>query len=136
MKKILLFLLAAGLIGGAYGYYLWNKPHEDMGTAKAAATLSAAQLLSEYTADETAANGKYLGQTIAISGQVKEATDEGGVVKVMLEAGDENFGVYCTFDSAFQHPRRAFPVGESVTFKGKCDGINLDVQLSRCVEQK
>ena len=136
MKKILLFLLAAGLIGGAYGYYLWNKPHVDMGAAKAAATLSAAQLLSEYTADETAANGKYLGQTIAISGQVKEATDEGGIVKVMLEAGDENFGVYCTFDSAFQHPRTSFPVGEQITLKGKCDGVNLDVQLSRCVEVK
>ena len=136
MKKILLFLLAAGLIGGAYGYYLWNKPHEDMGAAKAAVTLTAAQLLSEYTADETAANGKYLGQTIAVTGKVKESTDEGGAVKIMLDAGDENFGVYCTLDSAFQHPRRAFPVGESVMLKGKCDGINLDVQLSRCVEQK
>lgn len=136
MKKILLSLLVVGLIGAAYGYYLWNKPHEDMGAAKADAALSAAQLLSEYTADETAANGKYLGHTIAVSGTVKETTDEGGTVKVMLDAGDENFGVYCTLDSAFQHPRKIFPVGESVTLKGKCDGINLDVQLSRCVEQK
>ncbi len=136
MKKILLFLLAAGLIGAAYAYYLWNKPHEDMAASKAAATLTAGQLLSEYTADETAANGKYLGQTIAVSGKVKEMTEEGGVLKVMLDAGDENFGVYCTLDSAFQHPRRVFPIGEPITFKGKCDGINLDVQLSRCVEQK
>lgn len=136
MRKILLFLVAAGLVGAAYAYYLWNKPHEDMGAAKATATLTAAQLMSEYTADETAANGKYLGQTIAVSGKVKEATDEGGILKVMLDADDENFGVYCVLDSAFQHPRRVFPVGESVTLKGKCDGINLDVQLSRCVEQK
>jgi hypothetical protein len=136
MKKILLSLLAVGLIGAAYGYYLWNKPHEDMGAAKAAVTLSAAQLLGEYTTDETAANGKYLGQTIAVNGTVKESAEEGGTVKVMLDAGDENFGVYCTLDSAFQHPRKVFPVGESVTLKGKCDGINLDVQLSRCVEQK
>lgn len=136
MKKTLLFLLVAGLIGAAYGYYLWNKPHEDMGAAKAAVTLTAAQLLSEYTADETMANSKYLGQTIAVSGQVKESTNENGQVKIMLDAGDENFGVYCALDSAFQHPRKDFSVGENITLKGKCDGINLDVQMSRCVEQK
>jgi len=136
MKKILLFLLAAGLIGGAYGYYLWNKPHEDMGASKAEATLSAADLLHDFTADENVANTKYLGKTIAVSGKVKETSIEDGVVKIMLEASNENFGVYCALDSAFQHPRKNFPTGEQVTLKGKCDGINLDVQLSRCVEVK
>lgn len=136
MKKALIFLLFAGLLGGAYAYYLWNKPKEDMGKSKATATVSAAQLLSEYTDNEDAANAKYLGNTIAVSGTVKESSTEDGVIKVMLDAANENFGVYCALDSAFQHPRTSFPVGEQITLKGKCDGVNLDVQLSRCVEVK
>jgi len=53
----------------------------------------------------------------------------------MLETG-QDFGVYCTLDSLAQHPRTNFPAGETITLKGKCDGLNLDVQLSRCVEVK
>ncbi len=133
MKKILLSLLAIGLISAAIGYYQWNKPKEDMAASKAEASVTAAALLAEYTADETAANAKYLGKTIAVSGQVKEITMEAGTIKVMLDTG-QDFGVYCILDSLAQHLRTNFPVGEKITLKGKCDGLNLDVQLSRCVE--
>ncbi|HMX39395.1 MAG TPA: hypothetical protein PK971_09900 [Saprospiraceae bacterium] len=136
MKKLLLFLVVAGLLAAAYGYYLWNKPHENMAKATAAFTLSAEQLLGDYLADENAANAKYLGKIVAVTGKVKETTAEDGVVKVMLDAGNENFGVYCTLDSAYQHPRKDFPAGSPITLKGSCDGLNLDVQLSRCVEQQ
>lgn len=136
MKKLLLFLVVAGLIGAAYGYYLWNKPHENMAKADAAFTLSADQLLSDYMTDENAANAKYLGKIVAVTGRVKETTTEDGVVKVMLDANNENFGVYCTLDSAYQHPRKDFPIGAPIMLKGNCDGLNLDVQLSRCIEEQ
>ncbi|MEO6759836.1 MAG: hypothetical protein ABIO24_10320 [Saprospiraceae bacterium] len=135
MKKALLFLLLIGVAGVAIGYYQWNKPKENMSTSKAEETVDAGQLLTEYNANEDAANAKYLGKTIAVSGKVKETTQEDGTVKVMLETG-QDFGVYCTLDSLAQHPRTDFPAGETVTLKGKCDGLNLDVQLSRCVEVK
>ncbi|MEO6038614.1 MAG: hypothetical protein ABIQ93_09375 [Saprospiraceae bacterium] len=135
MKKALLFLLIIGVVGVAIGYYQWNKPKENMTTSKAEATVDAAQLLTEYNDNEAAANAKYLGKTIAVSGKVKETNREGGTVKVMLETG-QDFGVYCTLDSLAQHLRTDFPAGEAITLKGKCDGLNLDVQLSRCVEMK
>ncbi len=133
MKKALLALLIIGIVGIAVGYYQWNKPKENMATSQAEATVGAAQLLTEYSAAEDAANAKYLGKTIAVSGPVKETSIEAGTIKVMLGTGQE-FGVYCTLDSLAQHPRTAFPLGETITLKGKCDGYNLDVQLSRCVE--
>jgi uncharacterized protein (UPF0333 family) len=133
-KRILLLVLGLALIGAAVGYFLWNKPHENMASSKAEATLEATALFSAYNADENAANSKYLGKTIAVSGKVKEVTKtEGGPAKITLETGDE-FAVICELDALSQHPRTDFPVGETVTFKGKCDGLNLDVQLSRCVE--
>ncbi len=135
-KRILLLLVGLGLIGIAVGYALWNKPHENMKSSKAEATLEAAALFKEYNADETASNAKYLGKTIAVTGKVKEsAKAEGGPAKITLETGDE-FAVICELDALSQHARTDFPVGETVTFKGKCDGLNLDVQLSRCVEVK
>ncbi len=135
MKKAILALLIIALAGLAVGYYQWNKPKENMVTSQAEAVLEAAQLLTEYSAAEDAANDKYLGKTIAVTGPVKETSIEAGTVKVMLGTGQE-FGVYCTLDSLAQHPRTEFPVGETITLKGKCDGYNLDVQLSRCVEVK
>lgn len=136
MKKILYFLLGVAILGGVYGYYLWNKPHENVQASKPAAVIDAAQLLNDYIGDENAANTKYLGQTVQVSGTVKESAEEDGVTKVMLDAGNENFGIYCTLDSAGPHPRKIFSPGEKLTIKGKCDGINLDVQLSRCFEVK
>jgi len=135
-KRILLLILGLGLIGVAIGFALWNKPHENIAKSKAEATVEAVALFKEYNTDENAANGKFLGKTIAVTGKVKECSKTGGgPPKVTLETGDE-FAVICELDALSRHPRTDFQVGETVTFKGKCDGLNLDVQLSRCVEVK
>lgn len=135
-KRILLLVLGLGLIAAAIGIAIWNKPHENMKSSKAEAVVAATELFKEYNADETAANAKFLGKTIAVSGKVKETSKtEGGPAKIILETGDE-FAVICELDALSQHPRTDFAAGETVTFKGKCDGLNLDVQLSRCVEVK
>lgn len=136
MKRIIYFLLALACIGGAIGYYLWNKPHENMQTAKADIAMDATALFNEYVADETAANAKYLDKTIAVSGKVKEITKtDDGTVKVSLETGND-FGILCELDPLSKHPRTDFAAGETVTFKGNCTGLNFDVQLTRCVEVK
>lgn len=135
-KRILILILGLGLIGAAVGYALWNKPHENMKSSKAEVQLEASALFEAYNADENASNSKFLGKTIEVSGKVKETSKtEGGPVKVTLETGDE-FAVICELDALSQHARTDFQAGEMVTFKGKCDGLNLDVQLSRCVEVK
>lgn len=136
MKKALWFLLAAGLIGAAAGFYLWNKPHQDIAASKTEVAIGADQLLSEFSADETAANAKYLDKMIAVSGPVRSSeTDEEGGVKVLLETGSD-FAVSCELDKFAKHPRTGFQPGETVTLKGLCSGYNLDVQISRCVEVK
>lgn len=136
MKRIVYILLAIACAGGAIGYYLWNKPQKDMQAAKADMAIDAAALFNEFNTNETAANAKYLDKTVAVSGKVKEVTKtEDGTVKVSLDTGSE-FGVFCELDPLSQHARTDFPVGETVTFKGICTGLNFDVQLTRCVEVK
>jgi hypothetical protein len=136
MKKILLILLALAVVGGATGYYLWNKPHKDMAAAKIDLALDAKAIYDEYQADENAANAKYLEKVIAVKGTVKETTkDEDGTIKVSLET-ENDFGVLCVLSERANHARTDFPAGEAVTFKGNCTGLNFDVQLIDCVEVK
>ena len=136
LKKVILGLLALALIGGGIGYYLWNKPHQDIAASKADVALDATQLFNEFNTDETAATAKYLDKMIAVSGTVKSAeTDAEGTTKVQFDTGSD-FGVSCELDKFAQHPRTTFEAGEKITLKGLCSGFSFDVQLSRCVEIK
>ncbi len=135
MKKMLYVLLAVGIIGAAVGYNLWNKPHQDIAAAKTDVAIDAVALYNEYDTDENAANAKYLDKVVAISGKVKEASkDADDAVKVSLEAGSEMGVVACELSPFAKHKRTDFQVGEQVTFKGKCTGLNLDVVFVECVE--
>jgi hypothetical protein len=138
MKKILSALLVLGLLGGAYGYYLWNKPPESMAKKTADLGIPAATLFAEFKAGEEAANAKYVGKIVAVSGTVLESKNVDGTTKVSLNAGADGASVLCEFDPQTQHARTAFAVGESVTLKGECSGADLDgtVMLSRCAEMK
>lgn len=137
MKKILLSLVVLALLGAGTGYYLWNKPHENMETRKVDTAVDATQFFQEFNTDETAANAKYLDKAVAVTGAVREVTksDDGKEVKVILSTGSE-FGVVCVLDPLSHHDRTDFAVGEKVTFKGLCSGLNFDIQLDRCVEMR
>ena len=137
MNKLLKYGLVLALIGGAVGYYLWNKPHENMERAAADVQLTAAELFTAFAEDETTANAAYLDKVVAVSGQVREVSKSAeGLTKVTLDSGDEMFGVICQLDELSEHERTDFTTGENVTFKGKCTGMLMDVVLVRCVEVK
>lgn len=137
MKKILLFGLAAIALGGGVGFYMYNKPHMNMQSAAADLQVDATSLYSEYESDETSANTKYLGKILEVSGTVRETStdEEAGTVKVMLDSGSELGGIICELDPLSKHKRTEFAVGEQVRMKGKCDGMLMDVVITRCVEE-
>lgn len=134
MKRLLPILALLALAGAGVAYYLWNKPHQNMQTAKADLALDAAKLFEAYNADETGSNALYLEKIIAVTGRVKEVKkNEDGTTRIMLDTG-QDFGVSCELDALSKHPRTDFTIGETVVFKGTCTGLNFDVQLARCVE--
>ncbi|MEK7253942.1 MAG: hypothetical protein AAB316_04305 [Bacteroidota bacterium] len=138
MKKILLFGLLIAVVGIGIGYMIYNKPHKNMASAKADYTLDAKVLVAEFSSDEAAANEKYLGKIITVTGSVAEVTtDDNGNPSVMLDTGDPMAAVKCNLDFASKPKRTEFQTGETVTLKGDCSGfIELTgVILDRCVEQ-
>ena len=134
MKKLLIIGAILAVAGLAAGYYMYNKPHEDIRSAKADYTMTAQELFAAYEANETEANQKYLGKMIQVTGTVQAAKkDEEGKTGIALTGGDM-FGVICKLDDFSEPKRTAFQPGEQVTFKGECTGMLMDVVLVRCVE--
>lgn len=132
--KYLLIVVILAVAGVGIGYYLYNKPHQNMEQAAADTSLPATELLRQFQDDETTANQAYLDQVVQVSGQVESVSrDEQGHVQVRLQAGDPLSGVICQLDDLTEHERTDFSPGEQVTFKGLCTGMLMDVVLVRCV---
>lgn len=137
MKKYLLLLLLLVIVGLGVGYFLYNKPHKNIAKTPADFELEAPALFQEFETDETAANAKYLDKVVEVKGRVKETSvNEEGVVSVTLDAGADLFGVICQLDNLSEHKRLEFSEGETLTFRGVCTGMLMDVVLVRCVEAR
>lgn len=135
MKNLLKIGLPLLIIGLVAAFYLYNKPHENMERAAADVSITAPELFSQFSSDETQANANYLDKVTQVQGTVKEISKSPeGLTKVILESGDDMFGVICQLDELSEHSRTDFQIGESITLKGKCTGMLMDVVLVRCVE--
>ena len=102
-------------------------------------TVTAAELLKEFQADEAVADDKYSGKYLEVTGVVERAGRSGqGIPFVILHGGDENakFKVECFFDFGSEaDPGRAerLPKGKTVTVRGEYRGRVSNVQLRECV---
>lgn len=132
-KNILIGLVAILAFGAGYGYYLWNKPPQDMASAKVDLSLDAKALYDEFSKDENTANAKYLDKVIQVKGTVASFDKQNGTSLIMLDSGDPMGGVACELDPLTSHTKTEFQEGEEVIFKGTCSGKLSDVQISRCV---
>jgi len=137
--RIFLWILLVGIVvGSASVYYVFNMPRRNISKEKAVYTLEAKQLISEFKKDEDSATKKYLDKTISVKGEIKsirELNNHGMVFS--LEDGME--GVSCSVDSA-DVVNNAFKIaqfskGSTGTFKGRCSGMLMDIQIINCVPE-
>ena len=135
IKYILLLVLAGGLIGGGAFYYMYNKPHQNIEEAPPEATLSVGELFAAFESDEDAANKKYLGKIVQISGVVSQIQTSGeGMVNVILTDEMGMASVNCTIHPGHEKEAKALSVDAKARLKGKCTGFSLfDVSMDRCV---
>ncbi|TAE49235.1 MAG: hypothetical protein EAZ89_14410 [Bacteroidetes bacterium] len=133
--RIIIALLLGTAVAATVGYYLYNKPHEDLTAKPADAVLTVAALTDAYMSDEAAADKLYLGKTVEVSGVVglAETTADGAVV-VTLSAEGSMASVGCSFLAENAAAAAALTAGQQVRVVGLVDGFLLpDVKLSRCV---
>jgi len=134
MKKVLLFLAIIAVVGGGYAYYLYNKPVADTEDIKAAYELSAHDLFSQFESNENEANTKYLGKMLEVSGTIRDfSIGDSGELSLMLNSGNEMFGINCGLSKGQDSRYKNYQVGDSIKIKGECSGISMDVVLTRCI---
>ena len=95
-------------------------------------TISAQQLVSAYEANEIAADEKYNGKVIQVSGVVEEiGKDIMDSIYVTLTSGDDSVwsSVHCSFADSHKSAAAGLSKGQSVTIKGKCDGLMMNVLI-------
>jgi hypothetical protein len=99
-------------------------------------SISAQQLYQEYAANEVAADQKYKGQILSVTGTVdaiaKDITDN---IYVTLK-GDEFLGdVQCFFADEHTNETAQLSKGMRITVKGQCDGKMMNILLRGCAVQ-
>lgn len=133
MKKIVIIVAILGLIGLVYGSFLYLKPTANLQHATPAYSLSAIELFSDYEKDETAANTKYLDKVLQVSGIIESvAENDDGILTITLDANNDLSGVICQLENH----NTTYKAGDSITLKGLCSGMLMDVVLVRCVAIK
>ena len=94
--------------------------------------LSAVDLSAAYLSDAGAANGRYRGRVLEVSGAIKEVHPGGGLVRL---SGAENGPLV---DASFHEDVAAEMLktmanGQRVTLKCFCEGLDQFVLLKSCV---
>ncbi len=138
---ILLVLLVIAIVGGFYGYKEFNRKNESLTDATPAFKVKSTDLISEFAADEKAANTKYLGKVVQVAGIVKKLDkDDKGFYTVVLGDTSSMSSVRCSVDSLFTAEITSVKPNAPVFMKGICTGymaddlgIGADVILNRCV---
>jgi hypothetical protein len=135
---VVLFVLTLALIGCK-----GSKDNAATPAATAELTVKAADLLKEYAGNAVAADAKFKGKTVKVTGtfgSAQKAPLMGYAVQVLPEGGSETGGlsnVQCFIDESAQADIAKFKEGQPIALKGICDGQVLgQVKLSKCtVEQ-
>lgn len=136
-KYIVVGFIVIIAAGAAYGYREYNRKPADLNNATAVAKMSAANLVAEFNENENAANNKYLGKIIEVTGPVAEVNNEQDtVINILLGSNEALHKVSCRLDSRHFGEAKKYSAGNTVTIKGTCDGFLMDVELSRCVISK
>ncbi len=132
MKRIVILIALVAIAGAAwYAWYEYDRVAEHTSELDAVETIDAAALLKAYTDDENAANARFNGKVLLVTGTVREVkAPENGLVDVVLETGDPLAGVVCQFAQA--DVPATLTTGTQARIKGVATGLLMDVVLQRC----
>jgi len=125
LATLTLWLLLSGI------FLIYNASSERaFASHRPAYTFESTELFDQFSVNETAANQKFLGKTILVTGKVKDlATSTDGAMMLILN-GNESHAISCSLEI----PRDISSVnrGDVVTLEGVCAGKLQDVELIHC----
>ncbi|MBF0106913.1 MAG: hypothetical protein HQM16_16495 [Deltaproteobacteria bacterium] len=131
-KNIVSFLILVLLGFLAVGSVDTDTSTQNVQSQTPSYTLTARQLYHEYDSNEVAADAKYKGQVVVVSGKIqaigKDIMDDAYVV---LGGGDYFDGVQCTFTEGQKSSVAGLSKGQQVAIKGEVAGKMMNVLVNK-----
>ncbi|MEI9955864.1 MAG: hypothetical protein WDM90_06030 [Ferruginibacter sp.] len=130
-KNILLTILVIILIGGAFGYYLYNKEHFSVQNSTPVADITAVALHQTFVTDSLGAKTKFIGdennhKVIKVTGEVAETKkDQQGNIIILLKTATDGAFINCTIEDK----AATVSVGSKISLLGVCNGYNFDADM-------
>lgn len=112
---------------------IYNKPHRVVATATPAFTMTASELVEEFVADEGVANATYGGQVVQLKGTLKEVIRNDSTLILLLGDTAAMIGVSAYLQPDEDVKYAGILPGETITVKGICDGMLIDVVLGNAI---
>jgi hypothetical protein len=95
LKKVLIAGVLLLLAASAYvWFFVYNKPHEDIDSAKADFKVSVVDFVKEFETNHDAAWEKYHDKVIELDGEVASVLPNDSISSVIFKAGN-NYEVFC-----------------------------------------
>jgi len=102
-----------------------------------ALTVSAVRLFADYDSNEVAADQKYKGKTLLVSGTVNDIGKDIMDTMYVTLVGDGVIGqVQCFFAKSHAGALAGLSKGMNVSVKGRCDGKMMNVMMKGCTLQR
>ncbi len=135
--RLAVTVIVLGLAAGGYTYwYGFLRKETPIEKLKPDFELTADSLFSDFSRNEKLATEKYGGKILLLQSSVI-SVDKDGFGNVTITLVDPMMGVTCAVDSLQAVKQKvaisALTGGQTVTIKGRCDGMLADVKLSRCM---
>lgn len=109
---------------------MYNKPHRTAGEVDF--SISASQLIDDFSSDEAAATDKYVGKVLEVRGEVRELFHHRNRLVVVLGDSSRPAGVSFSFQED-RIDRARLEKGSPVVIKGICNGMLFDVVMDKAV---
>jgi len=109
-----ILILVILVLAGVFGYNYIYKSHRDISKEEASFSITVGTLMTEFAADETKANEKYLDKTIAINGKVTSIDTESNLIVM-----DEVLSA-----TLLEKTNQEIEKGQTITIKGRFIGYD------------
>lgn len=135
MGKIKVVSIAAVimLVGVFVVYKMYNQPHVNVAKKRSDVSVTADNILEDFSSNESVANSKYLEKIVEVTGIVKAINVEEKKGIVSLETDDEFSNILCHLSIEETKKIDILKLEETITIKGICTGFLMDVILVKCI---
>ena len=134
LKKIVRVLIAIIAIAMIAYIVVLKWPKATVGSKAVEVEVSAQKVYNDYTKNENAAQTKYFGKVILVSGIIDEKySDEDGAPVVILREGNNDPAAVVTLESNQASKLKEYGEGDAIKIKAQCSGMLIEVTFSKGV---